>query len=106
MLVSHIHLQCVATAVYQQPAASTFYPYYNAIYLPSPVTWISHNETVAPLTPPNCNPFYLKFITGTIRMCQGCRHTLRLADGTVLPPPNDLTITRAEILPYRVSSGI
>ena len=38
-------------------------------------------------------------------MCQGCQHTLRLADGTVCLPPNDLTIARAEIRPYRDSSG-
>ena len=38
-------------------------------------------------------------------MCQGCQHTLRLVDGTVPPPPNDLSIARAEICPYRDSSG-
>ena len=76
------------------------------IYPPSPVTWTSHNQTtIAPRPPPNCNPFYLKFKTGNIRMCQGCRHTLQLVDGTVPPPPNDLTIARAEIRPYRDSSG-
>ena len=37
-------------------------------------------------------------------MCQGSRHTLRLVDGTVPPSPNDLTIARAEIHPYRDSS--
>ena len=99
----------MCTTVYQQPAASSiFNPHYNAIYIypPSPVTWTSCSQTTtAPRPPPNCNPFYLKFITGNIRMCQGCRHTLRLVDGTVPPPPNDLTIARAEIRPYRDSSG-
>ena len=38
-------------------------------------------------------------------MCQGCRHTLRLADSAMPPPPNDLTIARAEICPYHDSSG-
>ena len=38
-------------------------------------------------------------------MCQGCQHTLHLVDGTVLPPPNDLTIARAEICPYCDYSG-
>ena len=56
--------------------------------------------------PANCNPFYLKFITGNIRICQGCRSSLRLADGTVPPPPHNLTIARAERRPYRDSSGI
>ena len=100
--VSQSYSPSMCTAVYQQPAASSaFYPHYNAIYPPSLVTWTSHSQTIAPRPPPNCNPFYLKFITGNIRMCQGCRHTLRLADGAVPPPLNDLIIARAEIHPYR-----
>lgn len=42
--------------------------------------------------PPNVNPFYLKFIMGNIRMCQGCKSTLCTADGRILPAPYDLTI--------------
>ena len=38
-------------------------------------------------------------------MCQGCQHSLLLVDDTVPPPPNDLTIARAEIHPYRDYSG-
>ena len=105
--MSQSYSPSMCTAVYQQPAASSiFNPHYNAICPPSPVTWtICSQTTIAPRPPPNCNPFYLKFITGNIRMCQGCRHTLRLVDGTVPPSPNDLTIARAEIHPYRDSSG-
>ena len=38
-------------------------------------------------------------------MCQGCRSTLRLVDGSVPPAPHDLTVARAEKQPYRDSSG-
>lgn len=51
------------------------------------------------------NPFYVKFITGNIRMCQGCRTTLRTKEGLTPPPPHDLTIARAERRPYRNASG-
>ena len=38
-------------------------------------------------TPPtNPNPFYLKFVTGNIRICQGCRGSLRCADSTIPEP--------------------
>ena len=53
----------------------------------------------------NTNPFYLKFIGGNIRTCQGCRNSLRQADGTISLPPYDLTIARAERRPYRDHSG-
>ena len=56
-----------------------------------------------PLT--NTNPFYLKFIFGNIRMCQGRRRTLRTADGMIPPPPYDLTIARAERHSFRDTAG-
>lgn len=54
---------------------------------------------------PTSNPFYLKLIQGNIRMCQGCRNSLRAADGTILPPPHDIAIARAERRSFRDSSG-
>lgn len=54
---------------------------------------------------PNPNPFYLKFITGNIRICQGCRQSLRTASGSIPDPPYNLVIARAEKRPYRDSSG-
>ena len=55
-------------------------------------------------SPPNTNPFYLKFITGNIRMCQGCRCSLH-SDGAIPAQPYDLTVARAERRSYRDSSG-
>ena len=55
--------------------------------------------------PPNVNPFYLKFIKGNIRVCQGCRGSLKTTDGDVPSPPYDLAVARAEQRPFRDSSG-
>ena len=55
--------------------------------------------------PTNPNLFYLKLITGNIRMCQGCRGSLRCADSTIPDPPYNLCIARAEQRPYRDPSG-
>ena len=105
----------------------------NSVYLPySPLLYSSPCTTYAPdLYAPQCTPystpfaspftssysqahvshstnpntFYLKFIQGNIRMCQGCRNSLRSVDGKVPPPPFDLTIARAEKRQFRDSSG-
>ena len=61
------------------------------------------SPSIAP--PPNTNPFYVKFITGNIRMCQGCRSTLRTADGQIPLAPYDLTIARAERRSFRDPAG-
>ena len=57
------------------------------------------------ILPPNTNPFYLKFISGSIRMCQGCRSSLR-PGGSIPNPSYDLTVARAERHPYQNSSGV
>ena len=54
---------------------------------------------------PNVNPFYLKFIKGNIRVCQGCRGSLKTSDGAVPSPPFDLTVARAEQRPFRDTTG-
>ena len=63
---------------------------------------------VNPIHPiqPNTNPFYVKFIHGNIRMCQGCRSTLRSSDGSIPAPPFNLVIARAERRSFRYKSGV
>ena len=53
----------------------------------------------------NTNPFFVRFIVGNIRVCQGCRSSLRSADGSVPKAPFDLAIARFERRPYRDKTG-
>ena len=70
-----------------------------------PVTPPTPSTPPTPPQAPNVNPFYLKFIKGNIRVCQGCRGSLKTSDGAVPSPPFDLTVARAEQRPFRDSSG-
>lgn len=51
------------------------------------------------------NPFFLRFIQGNIRVCQGCRTTLRTMDGGVPKAPFDLVVARFERRTFRDKSG-
>ena len=66
---------------------------------------VTSPATSASMTPapsqPNLNPFYVKFIYGNIRMCQGCRSPLRLTDGSIPAPPFDLVMARVERRTFR-----
>ena len=58
-----------------------------------------HGVTFGPpplisVTKQNVNPFYLKTLTGNIRICQGCRGSLRVADGSIPSPSYDIVIAR------------
>ena len=53
----------------------------------------------------NTNPFYLKFITGNIRICQGCKQSLRTMEGNIPTPPYNLTVARKERRTFRDASG-
>ena len=53
----------------------------------------------------NVNPFYLKKLTGNIRICQGCRGSLRLVDGNIPNPPYDLLVARLEKRQFQDQSG-
>lgn len=55
---------------------------------------------------PNTNPFYVCFIEGNIRKCQGCKSFLGGSDGSVPAPPFDLCIARAERRSYRDATGV
>ena len=53
----------------------------------------------------NVNPFYLKPLSGNIRVCQGCRGSLRLPNGSVPAPPFDIVVARMEKRSFRDSDG-
>ena len=57
------------------------------------------------LSAPNLNPFYVKMLGGNIRVCQGCRGSLRMRDHSIPAPPFDIVIARAERRQFRDSSG-
>ena len=49
----------------------------------------------------------LRFLIGTIRVFQGCHGSLRLPDGSIPSPPNDIVVACLERRPYfDKSSGI
>lgn len=50
---------------------------------------------------PNSNPFFIRFITGNIHICQGCRSSLHSINGGIPQPPFDLAIARFERRSYR-----
>ena len=72
--------------------------FYNTTY---PYPYLSPTPTL----PVNPNPFYLKFITGNIRVCQGCKGSLRTSDNSIPPVPHDVCVARAEKRPYRDASS-
>ena len=53
----------------------------------------------------NINPFYLKPLAGNIRVCQGCRGSVRLFNGSIPAPPFDFVVARMEKRPFRTASG-
>lgn len=55
---------------------------------------------------PNINPFFVRAIEGNIRMCQGCRTSLRNLDGSIPLPPYNIAIARFERRSYRDKNGI
>ena len=55
--------------------------------------------------PPNVNPFYVKFIAGNIRICQGCKGSLKTSDNRIPMPPFDIAAARSENRPFRDASG-
>ena len=57
------------------------------------------------MTPQYGYPFVLKQLKGNIRICQGCRGTLRLPDGTIPSPPYDIVISHMERRPFKDTSG-
>ena len=76
--------------------------------LPPPLIGMDPTDSSPPALsePPNVNPFYIKFITGNIRVCQGCNGSLKTTDNRIPIPPFDIAAARAENRPFRdVLSG-
>ena len=107
----------ISTSLYMCPALP---PYVGQPGLPVPPTCsaavrdttsfgssagASSSNTMLITGPPNPNPFHLKFITGNIRICQGCRQSLRTTSGLIPDPPYNLVVARSEKRQYRDSSG-
>ena len=59
-----------------------------------------------PIVVPNTNHFYVKAIEGNIRVCQGCRGSLKCLDGSVPAPPFDMCSARSERCSFRDANGI
>ena len=98
------HPQARSTTMYVLLPSSSRPP---PLLISVPQTPPTPSTLPTPPPAPNVNPFYLKFIKGNIRVCQGCRGSLKTSDGAVPSPspPFDLTIARAEQRPFRDSSG-
>ncbi len=65
---------------------------------PPPLLRIHSTET-------NVNPFYIKPLGGNIRVCQGCRSSLRLSDGSITAALFDFVVARMEKRSYRDATG-
>ena len=49
---------------------------------------------------PNTNPFFMKQMNTRIKVCQGCRQSLKSTNGELQPPPYDYCVARQERRPY------
>ena len=68
-------------------------------------SFLSQNQVITVQPPTNTNPFFMRAIEGNIRMCQGCRTSLRNVDGTIPMAPYDFAIARFERRSYRDKNG-
>ena len=75
------------------------------INVSSGLAQVGHVSSPMATTSPNTNPFYVKFLQGNIRICQGCRSTVRLSDGNIPAPPFNLVVARAERRSFRDKFG-
>jgi len=68
------------------------------------LTFQSHDQLSSGITStfqvspqPNTNPFYVKFIAGNMRVCQGCRGNLKHQDGSIPASPFDVQLEQSDI---------
>ena len=93
---SHVHYNVMVP-----PASIRGPPPFITVLSTSLTPPLVHSSVHLPANPPNVNPFSLKFIQGNIRVCQGCRGSLRTSDGALPSTSFDLAVARAEQHPFR-----
>ena len=67
-------------------------------------SFVSQSQVItfqSPKPSTNTNPFFLRVIEGNIRMCQGCKTSLRNIDGSIPLAPYDFAIARFEGRSFR-----
>lgn len=77
---------------------------------PSPFAWQMWNASFGMSQPPSGmqqqtfthekNLFFVHFLVGNIHVCQGCRGSLKLPDGSIPSPSNDIVVACLERRPY------
>ena len=71
-------------------------PYIPQIYQPQS----SIPQQSSPSMQKQSHPFFVRFISGNIHICQGCRGSLRLLDGSIPDLLNGIVVARFEKRPY------
>ena len=59
----------------------------------------------SPVQGANTNPFFVKKINNRIKVCQGCRGSIKSSNGHIPPPPFDYCIARKERQSYKDNTG-
>ena len=75
-IVTHPSVQVQPSLISMSPLATVVLQQPTNLRLSS----AGQSASVPVHTSPNVNPFYLKFIAGNIRVCQGCKGSLRMED--------------------------
>ena len=114
MYASHINIQAYGRSSSNFQCVSSFLP----PPVPPPVTSVAPGgiytsplniqpQVLSPSSTsvPNTNPFYVRFIEGNIRKCQGCKGFLRDSNGGIPAPPFDVCTARAERRTFRDAAG-
>ena len=114
MYASHVNIQAYGRSSSNFQCVSSFLP----PPVPPPVTSVAPGgiytsplniqpQVLSPSSTsvPNTNPFYIRFIEGNIRKCQGCKGFLRDSNGGIPAPPFDVCTARAERRTFRDAAG-
>ena len=93
-------------------------PFQPQLFQPCRQNLLQDSNSVSNIHHPNSNslqtvyassdtshPFTFKFMTSRISKCQGCKGSLKTAEGTLPQPPDDLIVSRMECRPFVAPDG-